>query len=366
MSSSASFGESSSGRISLSAASTAEGCCICGAARTAAKSGRSCASRARAPPCSPRFERRQHLLGAGYDACRQARELRHMNAIGAVGRARRHLVQEDDIALPLLDPHGVASQIRELRCQRRELVIMRREEGAAAVDVVEMLDRGPGDREPVEGRGAAADLIENDERALGRLVEDRRGLDHLDHEGRAPARQIVGGADPAEQTVDDADARRFGRDEGAHLRQHGDERVLPQEGALARHVRAGDEPQPLPLIEVAIIADEGRSLRLPERHFDHGMAAAGDAEARAILDHRPAIALGDGEFGQSRAAVEERQGRRCRRDRLGRAPSPRRRDPRNSAARAPAPCRRRWRCGSQARPIRPCRSAPRSPRSGGG
>ena len=59
--------------------------------------------------------------------------------------------------------------------------------------------------EPVEGRGAAADLVEDDKRARPRLVEDRRGLDHLDHKGRAAASQIVGGADPAEEAVDDAD-----------------------------------------------------------------------------------------------------------------------------------------------------------------
>ena len=75
------------------------------------------------------------------------------------------------------------------------------------------------------------------------LVQDRRGLDHLDHEGRAAARQVVGGADPAEQLVDDADLRRRRRHEGAHLRQHRDQRVLPQVGRLAGHVRPGDQPE---------------------------------------------------------------------------------------------------------------------------
>ena len=38
-----------------------------------------------------------------------------------------------------------------------------------------------------------------------RLGEDRGGLDHLDHEGRAAAREIVRRADAAEQAVDDAE-----------------------------------------------------------------------------------------------------------------------------------------------------------------
>jgi hypothetical protein len=104
-----------------------------------------------------------------------------------------------------------------------------------------MLDRGPGDREPVEGRGAAADLVEDDERARSGLVQDRGGLDHLDHEGRASAREIVGRADAREQPVDDADMGAGSGHEGAHLRQHRDQRVLAQEGRFTRHVRAGDQ-----------------------------------------------------------------------------------------------------------------------------
>ena len=154
-----------------------------------------------------------------------------------------HLVQKDDVALPFLDPHGVAGERRELRRERRQLVVVGGEQGAAAIDLVQMLERRPGDREPVEGRGAAADLVEDDQRARPRLVQDRRGLDHLDHEGRAAAGQIVGGADPAEQPVDDADAGARGRHEAAHLRQDRDQRVLPQKRALAGHVGAGDEPQ---------------------------------------------------------------------------------------------------------------------------
>ncbi len=33
------------------------------------------------------------------------------------------------------------------------------------------------------------------------LSEDGGGLDHLDHKGRAPAGQIIAGADPREDTI---------------------------------------------------------------------------------------------------------------------------------------------------------------------
>ena len=107
---------------------------------------------------------------------------------------------------------------------------MRGEQGAAAIDVVEPLDAGLGDGEAVVGRRAAADLVEDDEAALARLVEDRRRLDHFDHEGRAPAREIVGRADAAEQSVDDADRGGLRRHERAHLRQRGDQRILSEVG----------------------------------------------------------------------------------------------------------------------------------------
>jgi hypothetical protein len=110
-----------------------------------------------------------------------------MDAVGAVGRPGRHLVQKHDIALPFLDSHRVAGERRQFRGERGQLVVMRRKQRAAAIDLVQMLERRPGDRQAVEGRGATADLVEDHKTARSGLVQDRRGLDHLDHEGR-PAR----------------------------------------------------------------------------------------------------------------------------------------------------------------------------------
>src|SRR3954463_14398885 len=83
-----------------------------------------------------------------------------------------------------------------------------REQGGAAEPVVEVLGDRPGERDAVEGRGAAADLVEHHQRAAGGVVEDRRRLGHLDHEGREVAAELVAGADPGEDPVDQADPRR--------------------------------------------------------------------------------------------------------------------------------------------------------------
>ena len=75
-----------------------------------------------------------------------------------------------------------------------------REATAAVLDYAERRTRScleeleDGEREAVEGRRAAADLVHQDERVLGRCVDDRRRLGHLDHEGRLRVGEVVGGA----------------------------------------------------------------------------------------------------------------------------------------------------------------------------
>ena len=208
-----------------------------------------------------------------------------MDAVGAVGRAGRHLVQEHDVAAPLLDPQRVAGQARQLRGQRGQLVEVGGEQAAAAVDLVQMLDHRPGQRQAVIGGGAAADLVQDHEAARPGQVQDAGGLDHLDHEGRAAAREVVGGADAGEQPVDHADMGRSRRHEAAHLGQHRDQRVLAQEGALAGHVRPGQQPQrgrPRPRSQSLATK---LWLAARQRLLDHRVAAATDQERVAVVDH---------------------------------------------------------------------------------
>ena len=141
----------------------------------------------------------------------------------------------------LADAHGQVDEARHVVGEAGQLVEMGGEQSAAAVGIVEPLDAGLRDGEAVIGRRAASDLVEDDEAALGRLIEDRRRLDHLDHEGGAAAREIVGRADAAEQAIDHADAGGSGRHEGAHLGERGDEGVLAQIRGFAGHVGAGDD-----------------------------------------------------------------------------------------------------------------------------
>ncbi len=53
-----------------------------------------------------------------------------------------------------------------------------------------MLDGGPGDGQPSKVAVPRADLIEDSPGCGRRLIQDRRCLDHLDHEGRPPPGEI--------------------------------------------------------------------------------------------------------------------------------------------------------------------------------
>ena len=172
---------------------------------------------------------------------------------------------------------------------------------------MQVLDAGPGDREAVEGRRAAADLVEDDQRTRGRLIEDRRRLDHLDHEGRTAAREIVRRADAGEQAVDD---RRYARAWPARKSPSAPSARSARSAAVgrfARHVRAGDDGD-APAFgdlagEIAIVGDEGFARAL-ERRLDDRMASALDRESERGVDLRARPVALDGKFGERRGDID--------------------------------------------------------------
>ena len=99
-------------------------------------------------------------------------------------------------------------------------------------------------------------------------------------------------------------ARGLGRHEAAHLRQDGDQRVLAQEGGLAGHVRAGDEPQPRPSSEVAVVGDEGLAVRAASAASTTGWRPASTAKAGLSSITGPHVAGLCGELGERRGDVE--------------------------------------------------------------
>ena len=189
-------------------------------------------------------------------------------------------MQEDQIALPFLRlQRGIARRIQILG-QPRQLVIVRREQGPAAIDFVQVLGGGPGNRQAVKGRRAAADLVQDDKAARRRLVEDGGGLDHLGHEGGAPARQVVRCTDARIKPVGNADLGAFSRHIATGLGQHQDQGVLAQIGRLTGHVRTGHEGQAGRVfprsVQLAGIGGKSAFTRLRQGTLDHWVSTADD------------------------------------------------------------------------------------------
>ena len=105
---------------------------------------------------------------------------------------------------------------------------MRGKERLGPAGGVDVFDHRPRDGETVIGRGAAANFIQQDQRARRGRIEDRRRLGHFHHESGAAARQIVAGADAGKDAVHHRQPRRTRRNKAAHLRHQHRERGLPQ------------------------------------------------------------------------------------------------------------------------------------------
>ena len=187
----------------------------------------------------------QDLLGAHDDTRRQAREAGHLDPERAVRAAGLDLAQEHDAVLPLAGRDVDVADARDVGGQVDELVVVGREEGLGRGGALrQVLGHRPGDREAVEGGGAAADLVEQHQAALAGVAQDVGGLLHLDHERRLAAQDLVARADAREDAVDEPELGLARRHEAAHLRHERDERHLAQEGGLAAHVRAGQHEEP--------------------------------------------------------------------------------------------------------------------------
>ena len=130
------------------------------------------------------FELREDFLGTGDDITGEAGELGNVDAVGAVGAAGGDLSEKDHLALFFGDEDVEVECARESIAEFDKLMVVSGKSGAGAEAgvVVDVLDDGPRDGEAVIGAGSPARLVQDDEGAVGGLVEDGGGFDHLNHE----------------------------------------------------------------------------------------------------------------------------------------------------------------------------------------
>ncbi len=221
------------------------------------------------------FQALQVLFGARDDFPRNARKLRNRQAVALAGWPRQHSVQEHDSLVMLggIEVHVVHQRLAFR--QNRQLEIVRREQ-RVGTQLCQAFCRRPGQRQTVEGAGAAPDFIHQHQAFIGGIVQDVGCFAHFHHERRASAGQIVTGADAGEDPVNQRQLAAGGGHEAADMGQQDDQRRLAHVSGFTAHVRAGDDQHACAVVQCQIVGHERRTQHL----LDHRVAALFDAHAR--------------------------------------------------------------------------------------
>src|SRR5260221_8855725 len=106
----------------------------------------------------------------------------YLDAITLTGRTRRDLPEKDDANVPRANRHIVVLYAGTNRLEVGHFMIVGREERTRANDVVQMLCHTPSNRKTVKSRCPTADLIQDHQAAIGRIVDDVCSFIHFHHE----------------------------------------------------------------------------------------------------------------------------------------------------------------------------------------
>ena len=165
-----------------------------------------------------------------------------------------------------------------------------------------MFGHRPGDRQAIEGGGAAADLIEQHQRSLAGVVQDVGGFGHLHHEGGLARGQIIYRPDPGEDSVRQADAGRAGRDPAADLGHQLQQPRLAQITTLAAGIGARQHEQ------IRAVSPQGQIVGgealLHQQLLHHRMASRLDHQLAALHQLGPAVATGGGHLRQGGQGIQ--------------------------------------------------------------
>ena len=135
-----------------------------------------------------------------------------------------------------------------------------------------------------------------------RAIQDVRRLGHLDHERRAAAGEVVGGADARVDRIERPERRARRRHEHPAIREQRDDRRLAHVRRLAAHVRTGDDQQPPRGVERDVVGNERSTCRSTTGAGPPSIAMpVSRAELRAREPQRI------GALGERRQHVERRE-----------------------------------------------------------
>mmetsp|Transcript_86702 Transcript_86702/g.226278 ORF Transcript_86702/g.226278 Transcript_86702/m.226278 type:complete len:254 (-) Transcript_86702:1164-1925(-) len=138
-------------------------------------------------------------------------------------------------------------------------MVVRGEERAARHALRQLLQHRGGNGRAVEGRRAAAQLVENGQGAPARVGQNSRGLLQLREQRALALQQRVVGPDPREDAVHRAESARGRVHAAADLRHDDGDARLPQHRGLAAHVGARHDQAAghAPRVQEGVVGHEG-------------------------------------------------------------------------------------------------------------
>ena len=165
-------------------------------------------------------------------------------------------MQEHDVAARVGGAHMHVDSAVVRGRERGQLEVVRGKQGVGLCLVVQLRGNRRGQRQAVEGAGAAPDLVHQHQRLRRGAVQDLRRLQHLQHEGGLRVGQVVGGADAGVNAIDRSDDSLIGRDITTDVRQEGNQSNLTHIGGLTAHIRASDDEHTALFVQVEVIRNE--------------------------------------------------------------------------------------------------------------
>ena len=177
--------------------------------------------------------------------------------------------------------------------------------GPQKLRIADMLHHRPGNGKAVKGTGAPSDLIQHQKAVFRGIPEDIRHLRHLHHKGTLTAGQIIRCAHAGKDPVADSDIGILCRHKASDLRHKNDQGHLPHVGGFSRHIRSGDNGNPvLPVIQGGVI---GHKQVIPHHLFHHRMAAVLDLNHALFIDGRLHIIMPRSHHRKGGKYIDSRQ-----------------------------------------------------------
>src|SRR5215510_682587 len=134
------------------------------------------------------------------------------------------------------------------------------------------------------------------------MVQNVRGLCHLDQEGAASGSDVINRSDARKNTVYQANSRLYRRYKTTHLGQQGYQGYLAQVGRFPGHIWSGQDQE---LVRLAVEIEVIRHKAI-EHALDHGMAPLSYHDTGTGIYTRTHVVVEHGHFRQSRERIQLR------------------------------------------------------------